>query len=30
VTDRLDELDYYTLLGVAPQANVDEVRVAFH
>jgi len=29
-TDRLDQLDYYTLLGVDDAANVDAIRKAFH
>jgi len=28
--DRLDQLDYYTLLGVDDAANVDAIRNAFH
>jgi curved DNA-binding protein CbpA len=28
--DRLDQLDYYTLLGAAPTATADEIRLAFH
>lgn len=28
--DRLDQLDYYDLLQIAPAANADEVRRAFH
>lgn len=28
--DRLDELDYYTLLGLDDRASVDQVRKAFH
>jgi DnaJ-class molecular chaperone len=28
--DRLDQLDYYTLLQVDPAASADEVRRAFH
>ena len=27
---QLDDLDYYDLLGVDPQAGVDAIRVAFH
>ncbi|GAB4202914.1 MAG: hypothetical protein OHK0013_16620 [Sandaracinaceae bacterium] len=27
--DQLDQLDYYTLLGVDPKASVDEIRAAF-
>lgn len=30
MTDRLDLLDYYTLLGLEPTATPDEVRRAFH
>lgn len=30
MADRLDLLDYYTLLGVGTNASTDEVRVAFH
>ncbi len=30
MTDRLDELDYYTLLGVAEEATFDAIRDAFH
>jgi len=30
VTDRLDLLDYYTLLGLEPTATSDDVRRAFH
>ncbi len=30
MSDRLDQLDYYTLLGVAPGANADAIREAFH
>jgi len=29
MTDRLDLLDYYTLLGVAPDASAADVRAAF-
>ena len=28
--DPLEQLDYYTLLGVEPGANADDVRRAFH
>lgn len=28
--DRLDQLDYYTLLGVEPNATADAIRDAFH
>jgi len=28
--DRLDQLDYYTLLGVSDKANSDQIREAFH
>ena len=28
--DRLDRLDYYTLLGVEPSAPADAIRAAFH
>jgi curved DNA-binding protein CbpA len=28
--DRLDQLDYYTLLGVHPDATADQIRAAFH
>lgn len=30
MADRLDDLDYYTLLGLEPQATADAVRDAFH
>ena len=30
MSDRLDKLDYYTLLGVAEDANSDAIRAAFH
>lgn len=30
MSDPLDELDYYTLLQVAPDATSDAVRAAFH
>ncbi|MBX3247325.1 MAG: DnaJ domain-containing protein [Myxococcales bacterium] len=30
MSDRLDELDYYTLLGVSAAASADELRSAFH
>ncbi len=30
MTDRLDLLDYYTLLGLDPTATPDEIRRAFH
>lgn len=30
VGDRLDKLDYYTLLGLATNASSDEIRRAFH
>ena len=30
MSDQLDLLDYYTLLGVDPTSSVDEVRAAFH
>ncbi len=30
MTDRLDQLDYYTLLGLEQQATADDVRDAFH
>ncbi|MEM9070051.1 MAG: J domain-containing protein [Myxococcota bacterium] len=30
MTDRLDQLDYYTLLGLNPRATADEIRKAFH
>lgn len=29
-SDPLDQLDYYTLLGVADGASVDDIRKAFH
>jgi curved DNA-binding protein CbpA len=29
MSDRLDELDYYTLLGVADDASVSEIKQAF-
>jgi curved DNA-binding protein CbpA len=29
VAKRLDELDYYALLGVAPDASVDAIKAAF-
>jgi curved DNA-binding protein CbpA len=28
--DRLDLLDYYTLLGLEPDASMDDIRRAFH
>ncbi len=28
--DRLDQLDYYTLLGLEPDASTDHVRTKFH
>ena len=30
MTDRLDKLDYYTLLQVSDDANADVIRAAFH
>lgn len=30
MTDRLDQLDYYTLLRIQPDASADAVRQAFH
>jgi curved DNA-binding protein CbpA len=30
MSDRLDELDYYTLLSVAAEASADQVKRAFH
>lgn len=30
MTDRLDQLDYYTLLGVEPGASSDQISEAFH
>jgi curved DNA-binding protein CbpA len=30
VADRLDDLDYYTLLGLEPHATADAIRDAFH
>jgi DnaJ-class molecular chaperone len=30
MSQRLDELDYYALLGVAPEAGVAEIRSGFH
>ncbi|MEZ4251429.1 MAG: J domain-containing protein [Polyangiales bacterium] len=30
MADRLDDLDYYTLLGLEPHATADAVRDAFH
>ena len=30
MSDRLDQLDYYTLLGARPDASADAVREAFH
>ncbi|MEM6962827.1 MAG: DnaJ domain-containing protein, partial [Myxococcota bacterium] len=30
MTDRLDQLDYYTLLGLSTDANADQIRQAFH
>ena len=30
MSDRLDQLDYYTLLGVDPAATADAIREAFH
>ncbi len=28
--DALDELTYYDLFGIAPEATADEIRAAFH
>lgn len=30
LSEQLDQLDYYTLLGVRADATVDELRAAFH
>ena len=30
MSDRLDELDYYTLLGVSAEATADDIREAYH
>lgn len=30
MADRLDDLDYYTLLGLEPNATADAIRDAFH
>lgn len=30
MSDRLDQLDYYTLLRIEPEASADSVRQAFH